>query len=697
MMNNELLNIFSQIIETKKQEIDSKFKDLFGNLNDLNDNILSIIEEPDKIFELDLNILSENIDIEFEVVERLKLYQKFARSTLFRLEDKQKETIIEYLNDFSNKLKEIINNRINDNLDYINLNSEYNKLTELFNKLKNNEILTKEEFILCSQIIKDNVSDINLSLELIKNLSLNICLSYENSNDLDEEKIIHFTNLNEEEVKNLFLEFGLDFNNFKEKDKERLLLYGSLSNIMNILSLIKDNNITINIEEYSSALSEILILSNEDNVSTIISHIKEDLGILASDEYHISRVFRLYLKSPSIFVSGLKRYQERRVNDKNTEEKENPNIEFRSGKLNNYILVRQLLLELGIDIPKAMDSCSTIFTESYKKVKTNVDYFTSYGIDKKVFLECLSSLISSNPLDIIDQYIEAGFYDYLINCFSYVRNSSLNSPMLYQLINARKSGWTDAMIFKDYGCGDNYQQRRRVKELEKAKINTKSLDGEPEYHSEIESKYYDMDFSIQEPINDIVLNNHFIKKLEENFKHSDLVYDFNGVIISRYKVLRYYANLLKNRQGGLDTLKYCILKNAIITKEQYDIIMNCLSMIFDYTGKRDYTKLKNNYLDVDFSSIIEFEDEFLNNYFIRLLEENFKENNLMYNFEGVIIPRYDVLNNFAILLYYDKVMPNPLEGLMYSIIKDKNLNRNQCEIIAKCLNDKVFEGEKKLW
>ena len=171
MMNNELLRIFNQLIEAKKEEINIKIKSIVGDLKDLYDKILSIIENPNIIFELDLGILSENIDIEFEVMKRLELYQRFATSTLLKLNDNQKQTIVDNLTNFSNKISEILDTKLNNNQDYINLNFDYNKLLDLFNNLKNNETLTKEEFILCSEIIKKNARNINTSLELIRKLS----------------------------------------------------------------------------------------------------------------------------------------------------------------------------------------------------------------------------------------------------------------------------------------------------------------------------------------------------------------------------------------------------------------------------------------------------------------------------------------------------------------------------------------------
>ena len=56
---------------------------------------------------------------------------------------------------------------------------------------------------------------------------------------------------------------------------------------------------------------------------------------------------------------------------------------------------------------------------------------------------------------------------------------------------------------------------------------------------------------------------------------------FNGVIISRFKVLRIYETLIKNRIAGTyNAILYAICKNSILTEEQYRNITACLDRTF---------------------------------------------------------------------------------------------------------------------
>lgn len=81
------------------------------------------------------------------------------------------------------------------------------------------------------------------------------------------------------------------------------------------------------------------------------------------------------------------------------------------------------------------------------------------------------------------------------------------------------------------------------------------------------------------------MDNYFIKKLDQQFKYDDLRYDFNGIIISRYKVLRYYELLIRRSQGDrINSLMYAICKNSILTEEQFRQIEECVRGLFQNRG-----------------------------------------------------------------------------------------------------------------
>ena len=283
----------------------------------------------------------------------------------------------------------------------------------------------------------------------------------------------------------------------------------------------------------------------------------------------------------------------------------------------------------------------------------------------------------------------------------------LNSSSLYQLINAKKKGWNDTEIYRYIKLGNKRQKQLRATNL--SKLSGKELENEPQYKIEVNSDYDNIDFSNQEPITDIILNNYFIRNLENNFKHDELTYNFNGIIISRYKVLRYYAILLHNHMGDFDSLKYAIFQNTIITKSEYDMVIDCLNKIFKEKNDEEIplVNTETNLNQVSKSSNLndssnkfldkgKFTEVLLNNFFIKFLDENFIKDNWTYdyNFNGISISRHWTIRYFGELLSNGEVMPNPLEAIFKAIVlsfkarkPDDNLTSEQCEIIKNCLNE----------
>lgn len=202
-----------------------------------------------------------------------------------------------------------------------------------------------------------------------------------------------------------------------------------------------------------------------------------------------------------------------------------------------------------------------------------------YGIPKNVYNRTLYSLIASNPLSAIDQFIELGCYRYILSNFSYVIKRP-DDLMFYRIVKAKQ-------------LGDPIYSERRTQNIEfLGKISNDSKNGYGINRSnkqEVVSQYvpsfnpmYDEVVNRDRNAGSIILasNNYFITAIEE-YKVDDLRYDFNGVIISRFKVLRIYETLIKNRIAGTyNAILYAICKNSILTEEQYRNITACLDRTF---------------------------------------------------------------------------------------------------------------------
>jgi len=74
------------------------------------------------------------------------------------------------------------------------------------------------------------------------------------------------------------------------------------------------------------------------------------------------------------------------------------------------------------------------------------------------------------------------------------------------------------------------------------------------------------------------LRDPLIKGLESyTDKVNNEVYNFNGTIISKRKVLRHYSALLENDKAGtFDSLLYCVIKNSMLDEHEYKNVYNSI-------------------------------------------------------------------------------------------------------------------------
>ena len=83
-------------------------------------------------------------------------------------------------------------------------------------------------------------------------------------------------------------------------------------------------------------------------------------------------------------------------------------------------------------------------------------------------------------------------------------------------------------------------------------------------------------------ISDISLNDFLISKLD-SYKdpNNDLIYNFDGVIISRLKVLRLYQTLISDTsvESNRVALFYAIVRNSMLNEEEINKINLCLNNI----------------------------------------------------------------------------------------------------------------------
>ena len=613
MLDNNVIKTLKLILENKKSrklelENNQKMIEVYNRLTFIIENVLFDNARLKKI-DLDSQDL-KILGITDEEINELKIYKIFIKRQLI-LEPEQNESVNHIFTRLNEKLNILKNQTIFDSNEYMGICLEIMSIEGLISELQSSNILTGVEIVKLGRILKDNL-DIEKAVDLISEYAYNMTSSYEdveqmeqdnetqiidnNDNNLSPEEEIKReiieTALDKDEVIELFKEFGIDFNKIVENDNNRyqseICKYGDLDNIRAILEQFKKYDIDLVnndlLNERSGAFAKIFTLSNAEIVSKILEFIVEDLkrnNDYNNIIYKINKAFSSYLAVPSVFVMGKVKY-------KGNNGRSKPGNNSFSGCFQHFEPLRNFFIEIGVkDFNKLLQTSSKLFTRGYKTIVTNYQKLLSYNVPTSKIIEDSSCLHDSDAIDIIDQFTEAGFKDYADNCLS-IAQFNINDRRLIQMINAKRLGWNligvqgENAIFRKQNKGETVRLIRQDKML--SSLDGDNLMDEPMYKPSLEDVSINIDgvYGISEE----VFENEYIRRLEETFKTSEYTYNFNEIIISRYKVLRYFSYLIKNGLGNFDNLKSIIFKNIIITKNEYDIVMSLLEEKVKKTGEQ---------------------------------------------------------------------------------------------------------------
>ena len=451
-MEEQIINVLELIKNGQLREIDDIESELLFPFNGLLNNLSSILDNPVKISDLSIEELKKVLpDFDINIINKLEMYKKLSMLSYFPLTTEQKNEIVDIvnnmINDLNNKKEFLIDNN-EDIKDKKNIIEIIGSLIDKINNLYNGKnYLTSLDIDNIALYLKLSDLSIDKQMAIIQNLSLKSLELINNIkvNEEDEEvTLLEETNLSESDVFDLFDKYNYNFDDFKDKDKVQLLRYGNLSTINDILKVFSDNDVSLYIKGFSSKLVQILLHSNGNIVSSIMSNLKDDCTENKyidneGNSYNVSltELLNKYLNFPSLFISGKRAYYKSRsggkkkiVDDLSLDDKR-----YVTGAYDNYIKNRKLFISRGIDPTNIIEDCPSVFCLSYNKVKENFDSFDFYKIPPEVYKNTLSSLQAVDPLSSIDQFIEVGCYEYILSNFSYVNKRS-DDLMFYRIVKS---------------------------------------------------------------------------------------------------------------------------------------------------------------------------------------------------------------------------------------------------------------------
>ena len=501
------------------------------------------------------------------------------------------------LNYKDNNLKEDIDKLTETLTQYKDLFSKLNEQNSMFFITETSilfELLTQEQLSLVEQM--EVFLDVNkINEKIFANYGLKGDYSEE---DIDEDSL-DITNLSEEKLDKLFNNYGIVWESTsllngqtrldkitkaKLQWKEKLLLYGDYDKISKLLEFLSDKRLT-HIFEMPEILVKVLLYSSVDKIM-------EAIKVAEDNDLNYLKIFR---DSPTLMYPSIK--EKKRVKPSRGGAGEGPKKESTttSGSLNKFIINSAFLKENGIPVNVVYNNCREFFIINPKTVSSVYSQLMLYGISFRYpnggLRNGFSCLVSSDVMDKLDAAIESNCVYYYQDNLSKLVDNTLN---LYKIKFARSNNYSDSNIFRTYRQNDGYMSTALIRNFKENAEYGISIDetfskyGAVDVSKEISDDKYSLYNSIVENnandrITELSLDDFLITQLDSFYKdpNNQLVYNFDGVIISRIKVLRLYQTLISNPDvsSNKDMLLFVITRNSMLNIEEMEKIRECLKTI----------------------------------------------------------------------------------------------------------------------
>lgn len=469
------------------------------------------------------------------------------------------------------------------------------KYKTLLQKINNNDLNIINEIDIIKQILENETFTLEEKLEIYTELNTKNLEIFKNYNitdlEIDEEEVLseeslEETNMPEKELDRLFEKYHINWNLPKNiqmtessiqkrnteinQYKQRLLKYGQYEKMDEILLFLVEKELTF-VFSMPEILTRTLLYSTKELINNLLE---------TANRYKIE--YKEMLKSePTLFYPTVSERSKIKPKSDNPVKSERT----KTGSLTRFIKTAKWLEEQGFDVQKVYNDCHIVFLRKTETTKKVYQQLTMYGISFKnndgTQKKGFSALGTTNALEKLDISIECGAYEYFQENISKIIDQKLN---LYKVKLAKSKGETE--IFKQYkNVGTKIYMPfsfRNSKEYGITPDETFNLYGAVEYEDNNKELYDNiLNNNDSDSITEIVLEDNLIKELENNYKIDNLRYNFNGIIISRLKVLRYYQTLISNPtiQSSKEVLIYAITKGSMLNEIEMNIIKECLNQI----------------------------------------------------------------------------------------------------------------------
>lgn len=572
----ELINILKNAINDKKNDVKDYNNRLDQNLSRKMQLMDTLKQDVNEITKLDMNELNEIVTLfpipeedkaslkkELDIIKALLTLNQ-TEKTNYTLLPNQLEAVtnfIEYLEEYIEKK----------NIEKQSIDPEYNHIMVLTNKYKD----------LLSKLKKPNntelISDIDTVLQLFQENNIGedekqaILLSLIKYNqEIIEKKETEINNqglgITDSELKFIFARYGYNFYKLEKKYQLKLKKEGNRKNIEEVFyAMQKEGFSKLNEESSGLILSTLLLASTKESITTITS-LAQKRGINITT---IEKLVSAYIPNEYIYDG-----------------------KYRIGRKEDFQKNVSLLVEHGISIPYVAEKEKEILILTNKRLQENLEWLERYGLyseetETSLLDDFLSALKSPYIPEMIDIWIEShplGLRYIKNNLTALSTNIETNKLLFHKLHLSATIGNNEAfrlimsngvkkLLLRKEITNDDIEYQG-IHDMESAK----RVNNQKEIHLKMEKKYQRIaKESLHHAISSTIFDYPEIISLARfSDSKESLLYDINGLRISKLKVLRIYNALCEQNLGKtIDALLFAITYHKILTEEEYnDLVIN---------------------------------------------------------------------------------------------------------------------------
>lgn len=568
-MTENLINLLKDAINDKKKAVKEYNNHLDKNLSNKIEVLENLRKDINEITKIEMSMLNEMVDSfqisdkdkddmkkELDIIKALlTLNQK--EKTNYTLLPSQLTTISAFLDNLETYIEEKNIEKQAIDPEYKNIIMITNKYKDLLYKIKDpntNELIMDVDTIL--QLFQDTkITEEEKQMILLTLIKYNQEVMHEKENNHQKKRATI------KELTAIFSRYGYSFSKLDKKYQDQLKKYGTLKNIEDVLSIMQKLEFPkIDEKEEGLLLVTYLIATNKDALEEVTAFAQER-GINLTE---LKNLVCAFIANDYLY-----------------------NNKHRIGRKDDFRKNISLLVEHGISIPAIINKGKDLLIINNEKLQNNLNWLECYGLYSSMQEEALlddfiTALKSQNIPEVIDLWLEnhqLGL-QYIKNNLSILASHMSNQAILfYKLYKSEKENKNDAFRLTVSNGVKKLSLRKEmthnnidyqgIHDKESALIVTKhqkpifarEKDYEQVAKKSIYNKISDDIFTREE----IISLNRF-SDLKET-----LLYDINGLKVSKLKVLRIYDALCKNNLGeSLESLLYAICYNKIITKEEYN-------------------------------------------------------------------------------------------------------------------------------